>query len=66
MNQIIDAIQGVTAIMTGISTASDQQNTDISQVNRAIRKMDTVTQQNAELVEQSAAAAESLEEQAQI
>ncbi|WP_333873982.1 methyl-accepting chemotaxis protein [Methylobacter sp.] len=65
MNRIIDAIQGVTAIMTGISTASDEQNADISQVNQAIRKMDTVTQQNAALVEQSAAAAESLEEQAQ-
>ncbi len=65
MNQIIAAIEGVTQIMTEISEASSEQNADIIQVNQAITQMDIATQQNAALVEQSAAAAESLERQAQ-
>ncbi len=65
MNKIIDAIQGVTQIMSEISGASAEQNADIIQVNHAINQMDDATQQNAALVELSAAAAESLEEQAQ-
>ena len=65
MNKIIDSIQGVTQIMSEISDASAEQNSDIIQVNQAINQMDNVTQQNAALVEQSAAAAESLEEQSQ-
>ncbi|MEI7840009.1 MAG: methyl-accepting chemotaxis protein [Methylococcaceae bacterium] len=65
MNKIIDAIQGVTQIMGEISGASAEQNADIIQVNQAINQIDNTTQQNAALVEQSAAAAESLEEQSQ-
>lgn len=65
MNQIIEAIQGVTKIMTEINGASAQQNEDIGQVSKAINEMESVTQQNAALVEESAAAAESLEEQAE-
>jgi methyl-accepting chemotaxis protein len=65
MNQIIEAIQGVTKIMTEINGASAQQNEDIGQVSKAINEMEAVTQQNAALVEESAAAAESLEEQAE-
>ena len=65
MDKIIDSIQGVTQIMSEISDASAKQNSDIIQVNQAINQMDDVTQQNATLVEQSAAAAESLEEQSQ-
>lgn len=64
MNQVIEAIQGVTAMMTEINAASTAQNSDIQEVNQAISKMEIVTQQNAALVEQSAAAAESLEDQA--
>ncbi len=65
MNQIIDAIGEVTTIMTEINGASAQQNLDIGRVNNAIIEMESVTQQNAALVEESAAAAESLEEQAE-
>jgi methyl-accepting chemotaxis protein len=65
MDKIIDAIEGVTSIMTEISAASSKQNDDIDQVNQGIGELDNVTQQNAALVEESAAAAELLEDQAQ-
>ena len=51
--------------MSEISAASIEQTSGIEQVNQAIAQMDDVTQQNAALVEQAAAAAESLEEQTQ-
>ena len=65
MEEIVNAIRGVTVIMSEIRTASVEQTSGIEQVNQAIGQMDEVTQQNAALVEQAAAAAESLEEQAQ-
>ncbi|MGZ5599425.1 MAG: methyl-accepting chemotaxis protein [Methylobacter sp.] len=65
MEEIVDSIRGVTAMMSEISSASIEQTSGIEQVNQAIAQMDDVTQQNAALVEQAAAAAESLEEQAQ-
>ncbi|TAN68086.1 MAG: ABC transporter permease [Methylobacter sp.] len=65
MEEIVSAIRGVTVIMSEIRTASIEQTSGIEQVNQAIGQMDEVTQQNAALVEQAAAAAESLEEQAQ-
>jgi methyl-accepting chemotaxis protein len=65
MKDIVNAIQGVTVMMSEISAASMEQTAGIEQVNQAIGQMDDVTQQNAALVEQAAAAAESLEEQAQ-
>ncbi|TAK64535.1 methyl-accepting chemotaxis protein [Methylobacter sp.] len=65
MEEIVGAIRGVTVIMSEIRTASVEQTSGIEQVNQAIGQMDEVTQQNAALVEQAAAAAESLEEQAQ-
>jgi methyl-accepting chemotaxis protein len=65
MEEIVAAIRGVTAIMSEISAASMEQTSGIEQVNQAIGQMDDVTQQNAALVEQAAAAAESLEEQTQ-
>jgi methyl-accepting chemotaxis protein len=64
MEEIVSAIRGVTVIMSEISAASMEQTSGIEQVNQAIGQMDDVTQQNAALVEQ-AAAAESLEEQTQ-
>jgi len=64
MQEIVQAVQGVTAIMSEINAASVEQSTGIEQVNHAISQMDDVTQQNAALVEQAAAGAESLEEQA--
>jgi methyl-accepting chemotaxis protein len=65
MEEIVSSIRSVTAIMSEISAASIEQTSGIEQVNQAITQMDDVTQQNAALVEQAAAAAESLEEQAQ-
>jgi len=65
MDEILNSIQIVTVIMGNITTASAEQSIGIEQVNRAIAQMDGVTQQNAALVEEAAAAAESLEEQSQ-
>ncbi|MFT5962653.1 MAG: methyl-accepting chemotaxis protein, partial [Burkholderiaceae bacterium] len=64
MGEIVDSVRRVTDIMAEIMSASVEQSTGIEQVNRAIGQMDQVTQQNAALVEQAAAAAESLQEQA--
>jgi methyl-accepting chemotaxis protein len=65
MGEIVNAIHGVTAIMSEISAASAEQTAGIEQVNLAICQMDDATQQNAVLVKQAAAATESLEEQTQ-
>jgi len=64
MSEIVTAVKRVTDIMAEISAASDEQSTGIEEVNRAVIQMDDVTQQNAALVEQAAAAAESMQEQA--
>jgi methyl-accepting chemotaxis protein len=63
MGDIVSNIRRVTAIMGDISVASNEQRAGIEQVSVAIIEMDSVTQQNAALVEQAAAAAQSLEEQ---
>ncbi len=63
--EIVTSIKRVTDIMAEISAASLEQSSGIEQVNTAITQMDDVTQQNAALVEEAAAAAQSLEEQAQ-
>jgi methyl-accepting chemotaxis protein len=65
MEDVVNSVKSVTDIMSKISAASIEQSLGIGQVNQAIAQMDDVTQQNAALVEQAAAAAESLEEQAQ-
>jgi methyl-accepting chemotaxis protein len=64
MEEIVNSIQDVTATISQITSASFEQTAGIQQVNYAIGEMDDVTQQNAALVEQAAAAAESLEDQA--
>ncbi|SAK94158.1 methyl-accepting chemotaxis protein [Caballeronia fortuita] len=64
MNEIIGAVQRVTDIMGEIAAASEEQSSGIDQVSRAVTQMDEVTQQNAALVEEAAAAAQSLEDQA--
>ncbi|MBC8954707.1 methyl-accepting chemotaxis protein [Xenorhabdus sp. PB62.4] len=66
MNKIVDSVTRVTDIMGEIASASDEQSRGITQVGVAISEMDRVTQQNASLVEQSAAAAAALEEQAKV
>ncbi len=65
MVEIVTQVKRVSDIIAEISAASDEQTSGIEQVNQAITQMDDVTQQNASLVEEAAAAAESLEEQAQ-
>jgi methyl-accepting chemotaxis protein len=64
MSEILESIEHVTTLMTNISSASDEQTAGIEQVNTAISEMDKVTQQNATLVEVAAAAAASMQEQA--
>lgn len=65
MGLIVSSIQQLADIMSDITTASQEQSVGIEEVNRAIVHMDEMTQQNAALVEQAAAAAESMQEQAQ-
>jgi methyl-accepting chemotaxis protein len=64
MSEVVDSVKRVTDIMAEITAASHEQSTGIEQVNQAVGQMDQVTQQNAALVEEAAAAADSLREQA--
>jgi len=63
MDEVVASIRSVTTIMNEITEASQEQSTGIEQINQAVVQMDEVTQQNAALVEQAAAAAESLQNQ---
>ena len=65
MNDIVASVKRVTDIMSEIAAATRDQTEGIEQVNQAVVQMDEVTQQNAALVEQAAAAAESMKEQAE-
>jgi methyl-accepting chemotaxis protein len=65
MTEVVGSIKRVTDIMGEISTASDEQAAGVAQVGEAVTQMDQVTQQNAALVEEMAAAASSLKSQAQ-
>jgi methyl-accepting chemotaxis protein len=65
MTEIVGSVQRVSDIIGEISAASTGQSDGIEQVNKAVAELDQMTQQNAALVEESAAAAESLREQAQ-
>ena len=64
MGDVVASVRRVTDIMGEITSASSEQSLGIDQINIAIGQMDEVTQQNAALVEQSAAAAASMQEQA--
>lgn len=64
MGDIVDSIKRVSDIVAEITSSSSEQSTGIGQVVEAVSQMDQVTQQNAALVEESAAAAESLKLQA--
>ena len=64
MGDIVASVRHVTDIVGEISAATQEQSAGIAEVNKAITQMDEVTQQNAALVEQAAAAAASLQEQA--
>jgi hypothetical protein len=64
MQEIVDSVKHVADIMSEIAAASNEQSSGIGEVNGAINHMDEMTQQNASLVEQAAAAAASMQEQA--
>jgi methyl-accepting chemotaxis protein len=64
MQEIVDSVRRVTDIMSEITSASAEQTAGIEQINEAITQMDQVTQQNAALVEQAAAASASMQEEA--
>jgi methyl-accepting chemotaxis protein len=65
MGEVVASVHRVTGIIGEISNASAEQTLGIEHINRAITQMDAATQQNAALVEEAAAAAESMREQAQ-
>jgi aerotaxis receptor len=64
IDDVVTSVQLVVEIMEGSATASQEQSAGIAQINQAVSQMDEMTQQNAALVEESAAAAESLQDQA--
>lgn len=64
MNEIVAGVRRAAEIMRDITSASQEQSTGIEQVNQAIVQMDDITQQNAALVEQAAAASESMKTEA--
>jgi methyl-accepting chemotaxis protein len=64
MREIVDSIRQVATLMGGITVASQEQTRGIEQVNAALIEMDGVTQQNAALVEEAAAAAQAMQQQA--
>lgn len=65
MEEILSQVKRVSVLIESISTATEGQSTEIAQVSAAVGNFDAITQQNAalELVEQTAAASESLREQ---
>jgi methyl-accepting chemotaxis protein len=65
MSEIVASVEQVAAIIGEVTVAASAQSSGIGQVNSAVTQLDQVTQQNAALVEEAAAAAESLREQAQ-
>lgn len=64
MAEVVNSIRQVTDVMTEITAASREQSQGINQVNQAVIDMDSVTQQNAALVEEAAAAAAAMQDQA--
>jgi methyl-accepting chemotaxis protein I, serine sensor receptor len=64
MSEVVASVARVTSIMSEIMTASREQSDGIEQINRAVLQMDQVTQQNAALVEEAAAASASLQDEA--
>jgi methyl-accepting chemotaxis protein len=64
IGEIVDNAQKISTFIADITTAAQEQSQGIGQVNAAVGQLDQMTQQNAALVEESAAAAQSLREQA--
>ncbi|MEY4752831.1 MAG: methyl-accepting chemotaxis protein, partial [Pseudomonadota bacterium] len=63
MDEIVGGVQRVSEVIKAISTAATEEGNHIGSLNSAVTALDQMTQQNAALVEQSAAATESLKEQ---
>jgi methyl-accepting chemotaxis protein len=63
MNEVVSSVKRVTDIMSEIMMASQEQSAGIEQINNAVTQMDDVTQQNAALVEEAAAAAQAMQDQ---
>jgi methyl-accepting chemotaxis protein len=63
MCDVIESVKAVTGLMGDIANASRQQQAGVEEVNKAVTQIDQVTQQNAALVEEAAAAAEALKQQ---
>lgn len=66
MTSIVGSVQHAAGLVTSIATASNEQSKGLDEISRAISQMDEMTQQNAALVEEAAAAAESLRDQARL
>lgn len=66
MQRIISTVKQVSELMAEIALSTGEQSRGIEQINQAVAQMDTVTQQNAALVEEASAAAHSLKEQSQL
>jgi methyl-accepting chemotaxis protein len=64
MEDVVTSVKRVTDVMTEIAAASQEQSEGIEQINQAVMQMDQVTQQNAALVEEAAAAAASMQDKA--
>lgn len=64
MDEIVEGVRGITNVIAEISVAATEQSLGLGQVNQALAQLDNTTQQNAALVEESAAAAQMLREQA--
>ncbi len=64
MDDIVNSVERVTTLMSEINAASSEQSAQIGQVSQAVDRLDQMTQQNAALVEEGAAAAQSLKDQA--
>ena len=64
MDEIVEGVRGITSVIAEISVAANEQSLGLGQVNQALAQLDNTTQQNAALVEESAAAAQMLREQA--
>lgn len=65
LDEIVTAVKKVNDIVAEIATASDEQSTGLSEISKAIGEMDSMTQQNAALVEEAAAASESMSSQSE-
>ncbi|KAG8151718.1 methyl-accepting chemotaxis protein [Burkholderia catarinensis] len=64
MDEIVEGVRGITSVIAEMTVAANEQSTGLAQVNQAVSQLDHSTQQNAALVEESAAAAAQLREQA--